>query len=761
MIEPGQKFDKYKVTRKLGEGGMSVVYQAVNPFGVDVVLKMLHPDFAGQAAVVERFRREGKIQFTLRHPNIVRVTDMVEQDGLPALVADYMEGEDLDAALRGGRRFDMPDVFRIVTRVLDAVHTAHAHGFVHRDIKPSNIFLESTDYGFEPRLMDFGIAKIEAAAALTRPQEFCGTPAYSSPEQIHSTKDVDGRTDVYSTGVVLWQLLSGEAPFADKHPDPYLVLAAVVREELPPLPNSVPAWLVKIVKRAIEKNPDHRFASAEAFKDALLAAANQSDAMAMTMIVPDPASGDFFEESGLEPRTGRTSAIGTDSDDLDSLRPHGMDESSLSGSALAVADTSDDVLKSREADELAKIAFSEPLELDLPPALASAPAAAPERASQAAPAAEPEVDIFKVTEDIEAEEAELAAPKPRLTSLPPLEPLEPVERGPTLSTRAITARQSAVTGSMSRVEEPERAGTRVVVAAVAASVLVAALAFAYSTRRPVSAPAGFARVEAGTYTIGSPADELGRGRDEQVHEVTLTHAFAIAHTEVTRGQWIDIMHTRPRAFEECGDECPVANISWLDAIAYTNQLSAESGFDPCYVVEGSGRARTVTWSAGFECEGYRLPSEAEWEVAARAGSVSALSNGDLRFLERDMIDPRANEVAWYGSNSHAEYNGASDCRSWSQSHDSCGIQPVSRKRPNAYGLYDMHGNVAEWVWDRYGPYPDGRVVDPSGPEAGTQRVTRGGGWNEAAAATRSAARSANTPVGRMNVGFRVARTLPR
>jgi serine/threonine protein kinase/formylglycine-generating enzyme required for sulfatase activity len=727
MIEPGQRFDKYTVVRKLGEGGMSMVYEAVNPFGVNVVLKMLHPDLVGQSEVVERFRREGRIQFTLRHPNIVRVTDMVEHDGIPALVVDYMQGTDLEQALKDGHRFDFPDILKITTKMLDALHTAHAAGFIHRDVKPSNIFLEATDYGFEPRLMDFGIAKIEAAAALTRAQEFCGTPAYTSPEQIQSTRDVDPRTDVYSMGVVLWQLLSGQEPYGDLINDPYKVLVAVVREPLPPLQRSIPEWLAAIVARATEKQPDHRFTDAAAFRAALEAGANQTEDLAQTQLVPDPTGG-FVAIDPPRPADTSLSAISNDLPPLDASRSAPKRASALD--SLVPLDVSqsgfpaDDVATAETAPEI-------------PRARAAVPVAEP-----------PSVDIHALAREIEAEEG----PPPERR--PPVEPIRmaaPARR--VLPTPGSDRRAPAASAPASKRGVLVAAGAALVVVASAAVALLSLLS------RPQGPPAGFVRIEPGTFTMGSPADELGRDADESAHEVTLTRAFAMMQTEVTRSEWIELMVTQPSAFPECGDTCPVADVSWIDAIDFANRYSIAQGVTPCYTVTGQGRDRTVSWPDGLDCAGYRLPTEAEWEYAARSGSTTALPNGELRYLERGLIDPRLHEVGHYGANSHASYRGAADCSSWSADHTRCGIQPVRQKRPNGHGLFDMHGNVAEWVWGYYGAYPEGAVTDPIGLDWGTQRVARGGSWTDTAAACRSAARDALAPIGRRHVGFRLVRTL--
>ncbi len=725
---------------------MAVVYEAVSPFGVSVVLKMLHPDLVGQDEVVERFRREGRIQFTLRHPNIVRVTDMVEHDGLPALVADYMEGVDLEKAILDGHRFDFPDTLKIVTKMLDALHTAHQSGFIHRDIKPSNIFLEATDYGFEPRLMDFGIAKIEAAAALTRAQEFCGTPAYTSPEQIQSTKDVDPRTDVYSMGVVLWQLLSGEEPYGDLAADPYKVLVAVVRETLPSLPASIPGWLEQIVARATEKDPSKRFSDAAQFRDALLEGADATDDLAQTMVIPDPSGGhNFVAPATPMPAQDSLSQITRDIDSkessapaqeqspLDSLSPLDVSQSSFEDGAAVV----------RRPD--AHLGSSEALDP------ASAPGETPASVPRRDPEHDPQIDIHELTRQIEEEEGPRAA-------RPEQPPADLLERAPV---RHQTVSRRPLTAPMRAQKKQSSAGA--VVMAAAALVIVGCMGLAgYSLwNRPQAAPAGFARIEAGTFLMGSPEGEVGRGTYEDQVRVTITRPYAIMRTEVTRAEWIELMVSQPNAFPECGDSCPVAAVSWLDAAEFANRRSIAEGLEPCYEIARGAADREVIWPKGWECLGYRLPTEAEWEFAARGGSEEALPTGGLRNLQRELIDPNLHELGYYAANSHADYRGAATCSNWSPDHDTCGIQPVREKAPNGYGLHDMHGNVAEWTWGFYGPYPEGPLTDPTGQDWGTQRVVRGGSWMDTADECRAASRASVAPIGRRHVGFRLVRTLRR
>jgi formylglycine-generating enzyme required for sulfatase activity len=235
----------------------------------------------------------------------------------------------------------------------------------------------------------------------------------------------------------------------------------------------------------------------------------------------------------------------------------------------------------------------------------------------------------------------------------------------------------------------------------------------------VEGPAGFIRIEPGTFTMGSPASEEGRDASEVEHPVTLTRAFWLGRTEVTQGQWEAVMGTEPSRFSACGSDCPVENVSWDDAVAYLNALSDLEGLERCYAPAFKG----------MDCRGYRLPTEAEWEYAARAGTATA-RYGDLSL------------VAWFRDTSG----------------DS--TRPVGLKAANAWGLYDMLGNVWEWTGDHDGAY-DGRATDPVGPRSGADRMFRGGSWHCEARSLRAAIRCRGAPQDRSaNRGFRAARTAP-
>ncbi len=223
----------------------------------------------------------------------------------------------------------------------------------------------------------------------------------------------------------------------------------------------------------------------------------------------------------------------------------------------------------------------------------------------------------------------------------------------------------------------------------------------------------FNYIEPGTFMMGSPEDESGRWSRETQHQVTLTQEYYMQTTEVTQGQWKAVMGSNPSSFSDCGDDCPVENVSWNDAQDFIDALNS------------------------MDQETYRLPTEAEWEYAARAGSTTAFANGQI--METGSgYDPVLDSIGWYTYNSDSS------------------THPVAQKDPNAWGLYDMHGNVYEWVSDWYGTYPSSAVTDPTGPASSTYRVVRGGSWSHGARLCRSAYRYSFSPGFRnRNYGFRL------
>ena len=245
-------------------------------------------------------------------------------------------------------------------------------------------------------------------------------------------------------------------------------------------------------------------------------------------------------------------------------------------------------------------------------------------------------------------------------------------------------------------------------------------------------------IKGGTFQMGSPESEPERSSDEIQHSVTVGD-FYMSKTEISQKEYQEIMDVNPSATK--GDDLPVTNITWYDAVQYCNKLSQKEGLDPCYTISEN----TVTWDRS--ANGYRLPTEAEWEYAARANTDTPFNFGDY------VHNSDANCYNAYGYNNDASGNWVNGSGAYLRK-----AVAVDQYAANDYGLYNMHGNAAEWVWDWYSEYDSKTVTNPTGSESGNAKVVRGGGWNDHPKHIRSAYRGAQpADVGLYSIGIRPVR----
>jgi formylglycine-generating enzyme required for sulfatase activity len=244
-------------------------------------------------------------------------------------------------------------------------------------------------------------------------------------------------------------------------------------------------------------------------------------------------------------------------------------------------------------------------------------------------------------------------------------------------------------------------------------------------------------IPGGTFNMGSPANEANRNNDETRHQVTVT-SFYMSKYIVTQEEYEAIMGTNPSRFKQEGVKMPVENVSWFDAIEFCNKLSESEGLTPVYTITGTENERTVTWNR--DGNGYRLPTEAEWEYACRAETTTTFNTGNNITTNQANYDGKSP----YNNNPAGLYMRSTT--------------PVENFEANAWDLYDMHGNVWEWCWDWYGNYVTSPQTDPTGPASGTYRVLRGGSWFDGGRNLRSAVRFSYYPGNRNYFfSFRVVR----
>src|SRR5213082_3058605 len=256
------KIGKYDVVEVLGKGGMGIVYKATDSrIGRLVAIKMMTGGFAENPDLLKRFYREAQSTGMLQHPNIVIVYDLGDQDGNPYLVMEYLEGEPLDKMIATKRELSMVEKLGFIIQCCTGLNYAHQRGIVHRDIKPANLMVLKNG---DCKIVDFGIARI-GDNSMTRTGQVVGTITYMSPEQINA-QVVDGRTDIFSTGVMLYELLTYTLPFDGR--DTAATLLKIIHEPPPPLKNFIsgfPPELEEILLKALAKDREDRYATAEDF----------------------------------------------------------------------------------------------------------------------------------------------------------------------------------------------------------------------------------------------------------------------------------------------------------------------------------------------------------------------------------------------------------------------------------------------------------------------------------------------------------------
>ncbi|MDX2141100.1 MAG: protein kinase [Chloroflexota bacterium] len=270
-----QMIGQYRILEPVGQGGMATVYKGYHArLDRIVAIKMIHRQYLDDPGFVARFEREAQIVAKLDHPNLVPVYDYAEHDGQPYIIMKFIEGTTLKHVMAQGA-VPIADIIEVMSRVASALDYAHSRGVLHRDIKPSNVMLDRDGM---PYLADFGLARLAVGGATTLSQDMLiGTPFYMSPEQARGDDSIDARADIYSLGVVLYELLTGTVPYSGA--TPYTIIQQHISAELPPprsINASIPVALEAVLLKALAKDRNQRYAAAGELMGELRTAASEN-----------------------------------------------------------------------------------------------------------------------------------------------------------------------------------------------------------------------------------------------------------------------------------------------------------------------------------------------------------------------------------------------------------------------------------------------------------------------------------------------------
>ncbi|MHB8974914.1 MAG: protein kinase domain-containing protein [Pirellulaceae bacterium] len=744
--------DRYIILEKLDAGGMGQVFKALHrPMERVVALKMPLVASVDSPEKVKRFQREVRAAAKLSHPNIVTSHDACESGGVHFLVMELVDGKDLHKLVKTNGPLPLSKAVKYIVQAARGMEHAHASDIVHRDIKPSNLLLDKEG---TVKVLDLGLARFESRNVKERTsQQFTetgvpmGTVDFMSPEQALDAKHADHRSDIYSLGCTLYFLLTGRPPYRED--TPMKTFVAHREQAVPSIRTTradVPEEVDVIFHKMVAKRPEDRFQSMGEVIEALDACEISDEA---SLIVAETRKLPLSETECPKTQTHKPHGARTEpTRSRFGRRPLGLAIGlGLLFVGLVVAGI---ILKIKTSGGTIVLECNQP-ELD-----------------GAVVTVDGEEKIT-IKMDDKTEPITIKVDKGRRK-------LEVVKGGFKTFTDEFEiggGERKPITVRLERLPEEGMPAEKVAEATAPADMGVRAVAPNSGTTPPL-AVAPFSSDEArkhqeqwaahlkvpleetnsaemklilippGRFEMGSSPEHIAwavengkkHGADQVYsfalsletpqHHVDITSPFYLGVYEVTQVDYERVVGKNPCRFR--GDvRRPVENVSWFDAVAFCNRLSEREQKKPYYIIAGE----TASIGGG---NGYRLPTEAEWEYSCRAGSITKWNFGD----DESMLG----EYAWYKNNATDK------------------TQRVGEKKPNSWGLHDMHGNVSEWCWDwrqKYNTEPVSGSAQPS-EQVRKGRVLRGGAFIFLPHETRSAFRFGPTPDYRNPVvGFRLAR----